>query len=303
MCRTNGMGVNGEDGVYLDITEFGKRDPEGLERKLGGVLEIYRKFKGTDPAKEPMIIFPAVHYSMGGLWVDYEATPDNTLDPKSPRNQMTNIPGLYAAGECEYQYHGANRLGANSLLSCIFGGFVAAPAMQLYTKNLTHGHSDVPQSVYDRARTQWESRFEQIRAMKGSVNPYKLGAELGDQMTGYCTVVRENDKLEALVENIKGWKHDWKNLNVLDTGNSGNQAIFFANHLYNMLELAHVIAQGALNRNESRGAHYKPEFPNRDDANWLKTTMARYSPNGPELSYVPVATPVVKPRERKYTGS
>src|SRR5262249_56777278 len=98
--------------VYLDITHI---DPKVLDRKLGGVLEIYEKFMGADPRKVPMKIFPGMHYSMGGLWVDYQ--------------HMTNVPGLFAAGEVDHQYHGANRLCANSLLSCLYSGLVAGPAM------------------------------------------------------------------------------------------------------------------------------------------------------------------------------
>lgn len=100
VCVDQGLGINGENMVYLDLSH---KDPKELDVKLGGIIEIYEKFMGDDPRKIPMKIFPAVHYSMGGMWVDY--------------NQMTNIPGLFAAGECEYQYHGANRLGANSLVS------------------------------------------------------------------------------------------------------------------------------------------------------------------------------------------
>jgi succinate dehydrogenase / fumarate reductase flavoprotein subunit len=106
----HGLGIDGQPMVYLDLTHI---DRETLDRKLGGILEIYEKFVGVDPHDHPMKIFPGMHYTMGGLWVD--------------NNQMTNIPGLFACGECEYQYHGANRLGANSLVSCIFGGFTAGP--------------------------------------------------------------------------------------------------------------------------------------------------------------------------------
>ena len=105
-----GLGIDGQPMVYLDLTHI---DRETLNRKLEGILEIYEKFVGDDPREVPMKIFPGMHYTMGGLWVDF--------------NQMTNIPGIFAAGECEYQYHGANRLGANSLVSCIFGGFLAGP--------------------------------------------------------------------------------------------------------------------------------------------------------------------------------
>ena len=105
-----GLGIDGQPMVYLDLTHI---DRATLDRKLGGILEIYEKFVGVDPHDEPMKIFPGMHYTMGGLWVDFD--------------QMTNIPGIFAAGECEYQYHGANRLGANSLLSCIYGGFISGP--------------------------------------------------------------------------------------------------------------------------------------------------------------------------------
>ena len=118
--------------VYLDLTHIPRHE---LDRKLGGILEIYEKFQGVDPREEPMKIFPAVHYSMGGLWVDYEANGEGGLLPGSPRNQSTNVPGLYAIGECDYQYHGANRLGANSLLSCIFSGLFVGPGIVNWMKS------------------------------------------------------------------------------------------------------------------------------------------------------------------------
>src|SRR5579864_9220711 len=102
------LGLNGQQAVYLDVTHIPR---DVLDRKLEGILEIYEKFVGDDPRDTPMKIFPGMHYTMGGLWIDFK--------------QATNIPGIYAAGECEYQYHGANRLGANSLVSCIFGGGIA----------------------------------------------------------------------------------------------------------------------------------------------------------------------------------
>ncbi len=110
---------------------------EMLDRKLEGILEIYEKFVGVDPREEPMKVFPAMHYTMGGLWVDNE-------------RQATNIPGIFAAGECEYQYHGANRLGANSLVSCIYGGMVAGPAAVKYARNLEKGCDATPESVFER---------------------------------------------------------------------------------------------------------------------------------------------------------
>ncbi len=124
--------------MYLDLTHIPR---DVLDKKLGGILSIYEKFQGVDPREVPMKIFPAVHYSMGGLWVDYERTAAGGLKMGSPRNQQTNIPGLYAIGECDYQYHGANRLGANSLLSCIFSGLIAAPTVETVWGSLKGGRS------------------------------------------------------------------------------------------------------------------------------------------------------------------
>ena len=129
----NAKSGKNENEVYLDLTHLPK---ELLRKKLAGILEIYEKFVGEDPYKNPMRVFPAVHYSMGGLWVDFERAADGSLVKGSARNQSTNIEGLYAAGEVDYQYHGANRLGANSLLSCIYAGMVTGPAMATYRKNL-----------------------------------------------------------------------------------------------------------------------------------------------------------------------
>ena len=117
VCTKEGLSVEQERMcVYLDVSHI-ERDE--LDRKLGGILEIYEKFQGVDPREVPMKIFPAVHYSMGGLWCDYERTSEGGLNVGSPRNHETNIPGIYAIGECDYHYHGGNRLGANSLIACI----------------------------------------------------------------------------------------------------------------------------------------------------------------------------------------
>ncbi len=121
--------------MYLDLTHIERSE---LDRKLGGILEIYEKFQGVDPRDVPMKIFPAVHYSMGGLWADYEENSQGGLAIGSPINHQTNIPGLYAIGECDYQYHGGNRLGANSLLSCIFTGLIVAPGIVNLIKSGGH---------------------------------------------------------------------------------------------------------------------------------------------------------------------
>ncbi len=177
VCVDMKLGVNGENMVYLDLSH---KDPKELDVKLGGIIEIYEKFMGDDPRKIPMKIFPAVHYSMGGMWVDY--------------NQMTNIPGLFAAGECEYQYHGANRLGANSLLSAIYGGMVAGPKAIEYIKGLDKHAEDISSTVYERYAKLHTEKYESILKMNGTENAYVLGKELGEWMTNNMTVVRYNKK-------------------------------------------------------------------------------------------------------------
>lgn len=278
-----GLGVDGENKVYLDLSHI---DPHELEIKLGGIIEIYQKFVGDDPKKVPMKIFPGVHYSMGGLWVDYD--------------QMTNIPGLFAAGECDYQYHGANRLGANSLLSAIYGGMVAGPKAMEYVKKNKIKTPSVDEFSFIQEKKRQEDKWHQILNMKGTENPYLLHKELGDLMTANVTVVRYNDKLAETDVKIQELMKRWHNICLIDDIGWSNQTAMLIRHLWNMLELARVITLGALRRNESRGAHYKPEFPERDDENWLKTTLATWTPSGPEFSYEAVDVSLIPPRLRNY---
>ncbi len=284
VCVNQKLGIDGENKVYLDLSH---KDPKELDVKLGGIIEIYEKFTGDDPRKIPMQIFPAVHYSMGGLWVDY--------------NQMTNIPGLFACGECDYQYHGANRLGANSLLSAIFGGMVTGPKAIEYVKGLKKSAEDVPESVYERERNKHASKYEAITKMDGKENAYVLAKELGEWMTNNMTVVRYNKKLEETVGKIKELKQRYKNININDTAQWNNSGAAFTRQLWNMLELAESMTVGALMRDESRGAHYKPEFPERDDDNFLKTTKAKWTPEGPQISYEDVDVSLIQPRKRDYS--
>lgn len=318
VCRELGMGLGGQDAVYLDVTHI---PAHVLTAKLGGVMEIYEKFVGDDPRHVPMKIFPGMHYSMGGLYVRFEADPQ-TQTPLvgSPVNQSTNIPGLYAAGEADYAYHGANRLGANSLLSCIYSGMIGGPAMVAFSKNNAKSATDADnQKYFAESKKFWEDRFATIKKMDGKENAYALNRELGDLMTENCTVVRYNDRLKKTLEKLRDFKDRWKNCNALDTGNVGNRSISYVNQLWNMFELAEVIAKSALLRDESRGAHYKPEFslpepktkdPTKDPEwmalwkkrheKWAKTTMASYSAEGPQISYEDLPTPVLDPEPRWY---
>jgi len=285
VCVDQKLGINGENMVYLDLSH---KDPKELDIKLGGIIEIYEKFMGDDPRKIPMKIFPAVHYSMGGMWVDY--------------NQMTNIPGLFAAGECEYQYHGANRLGANSLLSAIFGGMVTGPKAVEYIKGLGKSAEDVSSTVFDREQKRRSDQYESILKLDGSENAYVLGKELGEWMTNNMTVVRYNKKLQETIDKIKELKQRYQRININDTASWNNAGAAYTRQLWNMLELAEVMTLGALMRNESRGAHYKPEFPERNDEEFLKTTKAKWTPDGPQISYEEVDVSLIKPRKRDYSS-
>ncbi|MFS0780665.1 succinate dehydrogenase flavoprotein subunit [Bacillus sp. 1P06AnD] len=286
VCVAQKMGINGENMVYLDLSH---KDPHELDVKLGGIIEIYEKFTGEDPRKLPMKIFPAVHYSMGGLWVDFD--------------QMTNIPGLFAAGECDYSQHGANRLGANSLLSAIFGGMVAGPNAVKYINGLEKSVDAVSSQVFDNAVKEQQAKWDNIMKMDGNENAYVLHKELGEWMTENVTVVRYNDKLLKTDEKIQELIERYNHININDTAKWSNQGAAFTRQLQNMLQLARVITLGAYNRNESRGAHYKPDYPERNDEDFLKTTIAKYTGNttAPDISYQEVDISLIEPRKRDYS--
>ena len=304
ICQ-EGYGVGGGNMVYLDLRDKVKEiGREAVLKKLEGILEIYEKFVGADPLHEPMKIFPAVHYTMGGLWTGF------TKDEKSgglkkgeAKNMMTNIPGLYAMGEASFGYHGANRLGANSLLSCIFDGLFGGTCVKNYAFDAARvAASDVPQATFDAVTQQEETRARKLIENKGDENPYELWMEMGRLMTDNCTVVRYNDRLTKTIEACQGWKQRYQNVRLSDTSNWTNQNLAFTRVLRDMIILSEAILKGALARNESRGAHYKPDFPERDDANFLKTTIATYDPaaNTTNISYEPVDTSLVTPRARTY---
>jgi len=277
------MGVDGRDVVYMDISHIPKKE---LETRLFGIMEIYEKFSGDDPRKVPMKVFPAVHYNMGGLWVDNE--------------MATSIPGLYAAGEAEYQHHGANRLGANSLVSCIFDGMVSGASAVAYADGLGKRSADVPSTVFEAEAGRQADINERLINSDGPENIYGIYHEMGDVMRENVTVIRYNDKLKHTDEKLVELIERYKRINLPDRSGVTNQGLVFARELHNMLTLARAITLGALERDESRGAHFKPEFPVRNDGEWLKTTKARYSHDRPVLEFEDVDLSLITPRERRY---
>ncbi|PIP74210.1 MAG: succinate dehydrogenase flavoprotein subunit [Nitrospinae bacterium CG22_combo_CG10-13_8_21_14_all_47_10] len=331
------LGVNGEPMVYLDLTH---KSREFLDNRLGGIMDIYSKFTGVDPRESPMKIFPAVHYSMGGLWTDYGPDSNGLIDHGSPRNQMTSIQGLFAAGEADYQFHGANRLGANSLLSCIYTGLMMARGIMNYTDSLEKSVDDISSTTFDDTRSHWQNRFTDIKAMNGSENPYKLHQDLGNIMLANVLIVRDNKSLEKAWHAIHDIETRFKDVKCLDTNDWANPTPSFINQLYCMIHLSKIITKGALMRDEFRGSHYKPAFDmnqpkdfdpheyidyleqrqygevpegkfprdhldymkrfQENNEKWLKTTVAQHKDNEPEITYEEVNTSLVTPRPRKY---
>jgi succinate dehydrogenase / fumarate reductase flavoprotein subunit len=279
------LGIDGQPMVYLDLTHI---DRETLNRKLEGILEIYEKFVGDDPREVPMKIFPGMHYTMGGLWVDF--------------NQMTNVPGIFAAGECEYQYHGANRLGANSLVSCIFGGFRAGPIAMTYAKSLPAPEGDGGHASELKRQSEINAK---LLKNEGTENPFKLWRELGETMTKHATVIRYNKGLKEADTKILELMDRYKKVNLSDRSQWANTSFAFARQLYNMLELSRVVVGGAILRDESRGAHYKPDFPDRNDEKFLKTTKASFTGAGsaPRFEFEAVDIQYIKPRPRRYDAT
>jgi succinate dehydrogenase / fumarate reductase flavoprotein subunit len=303
VCVNQHMGIAGRREVYLDVTHI----PEAtLRAKLGGVLEIYEKFMGEDPYHNPMRVFPAMHYTMGGMYVGYGTSTnhsDRMPEVCTRYKHMSNVPGLFVGGEADYQYHGANRLGANSLLSCLWAGQVIGPESVKYLGNETL--PALNQADVDAEVKRQQDAFAKVYAMDGTENAYALNDELAEWMNVQCTVVRRNDGLRQLDSKLDELLGRWENIGLADRATFTNPEAFFVRELRDRIVLSKVIARGALARDESRGAHYKPDFPERDDANWLKTTIAAYgdSPSEPRFSFEDVDVSLVELRKRVYTST
>lgn len=302
ICHS-GKGVKGKNQVYLDITQLSREKGmtrEQINDKLEGVLEIYQKFMREDPIDHPMRIYPAVHYTMGGLWVDYEKGHQEALDMKSHRNQMTTIPGLYAVGECDFQYHGANRLGANALLTCLTGGELAAFGIQAYLRSMEDSWEKVSQATLLDAKNQRAAEYQDFKHSHGLENPYRLHSELADIMWYKCGIWRTQRELLRAREQLADLSERVKKCNLLDASDWSNQAVPFTRALNNMIEMSKAIVGGAIIRDESRGAHFKIDTPFRDDKHWLKSTLATWTPKDPEFTFEPIDCSYIPPRERKY---
>jgi succinate dehydrogenase / fumarate reductase flavoprotein subunit len=329
VCVNQGLGIGGENCVYLDLTH---KDPEYLKKKLEGILEIYAKFAGEDPYTNPMKIFPAVHYSMGGLWTSFtkgsyspgeardkhksgttppiESRIGQGMQPGAINNAQTNIEGLYAFGEVSFAYHGANRLGANALLSCIFDGLFCGQSVQSYLKDGAPGkrpHDQIAQGAYDRVVQQEEAKATALMGTVGKggdekTNPYIIHKELGVEMTAACTVVKNEARLKQCQAKLGELRERYSRVTLGDGASWTNQSFTFTRAVGDMLLLAEALALGSIQRKESRGAHYRTDYPNRDDANFMKTTLAKFDPRTKTTSveFVPIDASLIKPTARTY---
>jgi len=336
VCVNEHMGVDGENQVYLDLTHM---DPDYLTNKLGGILDIYEKFVGDDPRFTPMRIFPTVHYSMGGLWTQHtpgsyrpetqhgdhqpgwkppvSTEPGAGMQVGAPNNMMTNIKGLYAFGEVNYAYHGATRLGANALLSCIFDGLFCGQGVVRYVTD--HEPFEQPSHAIDAATFEKASSTEQDKsdALLATVatdkddspetNPYVIGKEMGDVMTATCTVVKTAEGISKCITKLAELRERFDRVRLGDAATWTNQTLSYTRSVGDMILLAQVIAKGSLAREESRGSHYRLDFPDRNDKKFLKATVVEYRPgevegggDGHHLSLRDVDTCLVKPRPRTY---
>ncbi len=280
-----GRGIDGRDYVYLDLTHL---DPQLLELRLPDIMDFVRVYLGIEPSKEPIPIQPTAHYAMGGIPTD--------VDGRVVIDELnTPMPGFYAAGECAcVSVHGANRLGTNSLVDIIvFGRRSGRHALRyLEDAELLPLKGDVEE--YARAEV------TRLLTSDGSEKAAAVRAQLQEQMDANVSVVRDAAKLTAMQQQLGELRERYGRIGIQDRGRLYNSDLTEALELGNLLDIAEAIVAGALAREESRGAHYREDFPKRDDARFLVHTLARKVEGGVAISYKPVSITRFQPQERKY---
>jgi len=281
-----GRGIEGKDYVHLDLTHLGK---EVLDTKLAEITGFARTYAGVEPVKEPIPVQPTCHYMMGGIAADV----DGRVITDS---EGAVFKGLYAAGECAcVSVHGANRLGCNSLLDILVFGRRAGKEMRRFIP--TVGSIELPSSPEKVVADQITALLQS----KGKESTGPIRAEMQEVMMDKVSVFRHKEGLEEALEKVRELKERYRQISLQDKGKCFNRELLDAIELGYMLDLAEVITLGALSREESRGAHSREDFPNRDDEKWLVHTMFRHSTDeGPQLFFKPVTITRFEPKERKY---
>lgn len=282
---TEGRGINGEDYVHLDLTHL---SPETIAERLPDISDFARVYLGVEPTEEPIPIQPTAHFTMGGI-------PTNNDGQVIRDTEGTVVPGLYAAGECAcVSIHGANRLGTNSLLELlVFGRRAGAQAL----RDLEHlQFGDVSNNPAEAS----QARVDEMKNRTGGVKVADIRAKMQESMTRNMSVSREADGIRETIDLIRQLKEDYKHVTVDDKGSVFNIDIMEALELGHMLNIAEVMSVGALDREESRGAHYRSDFTSRDDVGWMKHTMATKQGENLKMEYKPVTITRFEPKERTY---
>jgi succinate dehydrogenase / fumarate reductase flavoprotein subunit len=278
-----GRGVPGPEGILcinLDLTHLGA---DKINERLPMIREVTIKLNFIDPIKEPIPVRPAAHYFMGGIHTDIDGA--------------TPVPGIWSAGESAcVSLHGANRLGANSTGECLVWGKITGEQASRFA----FGMKACPDLPADDELQEAEDRIFKRFSTQGKENTFVVRKELQTIMDSEVGVFRTSAGLEKALKKIKELKTALPYLRVNDTGRVYNTDLLSALEVDNLLELSEVIVTGALLRKESRGAHSRRDFPNRDDISWLKHTLASYTPQGPKIDYLPVCVNMWNPVERKY---
>ncbi|HET7035800.1 MAG TPA: succinate dehydrogenase flavoprotein subunit [Thermomicrobiaceae bacterium] len=280
-----GRGIGGRDYVHLDLTHL---PPEVIETKLPDITDFVRTYQGLDPIKDLIPIQPTAHYAMGGIPTDVEGRV--TIDENN-----TILPGLYAAGEVAcVSVHGANRLGTNSLVDLVVFGRRAGRHMLEYVQQ-SELHS-LPKEPEFRARAEVAALLEG----PGEENAADIRTELQSVMWDDCGIFRSGEGLNALKSKLTELRNRFGRVATGDKGKTFNLELFEVLELGYLLDLAEIMAESALRREESRGAHVREDFPDRDDKNWLKHTLAYRTSGGLEMRYKPVVLTRFEPKERVY---
>lgn len=277
----DGRGFKGPRGLDYVLLDFGPIGREKTTARLPAMIELCRDFAGIDPRDEPVPVRPSAHYTMGGIHVD-------------KYGRVPNVKGLWAAGEAGcVSIHGANRLGTNSTIECLVYGALTGEQAVRYVMSNNDSNSVQQEAIEEEA-----TRISKLG--EGEENPYQIRTELWDIMDHNVYVFRDEAGLMDALKIVKQLKERVGRVRVTDTARIYNEDLFRTLETINLVMLAEVVITGALARKESRGAHYRVDHPKRDDENWMKHTIARYTPKGPELNYIPVVVTKWQPEERKY---
>jgi succinate dehydrogenase/fumarate reductase flavoprotein subunit len=281
-----GRGIGGDAQISLDLRHLGA---DKINERLPQIRQLGIDFIGVDCIDKPLPIQPTAHYSMGGIPTDKDGCV--VMDDKG-----TKVPGFFASGECAcVSVHGGNRLGTNSLLEAVVFGERSGKAALEYAKN--ESFADINEA---QEKTKLLSLFEEIFQRDGTESYNEIRNEMKETMMKNCGVFRDSEKLKKCLSDLKGLKERYKHGKITDKGKLFNTEVYEIIELGNMLDMAEIIATGALAREESRGGHSRTDFPKRNDADFLKHTLISLNDGKLEIKYKPVVITTHEPKERKY---